>query len=99
MLLLQMDQGRGTYWEVNNCLDGLFFPLYEVIILYNKKQGLNKSCVKTETQLDCSEICLINWLHIVTYLKKSQLSNKLKYIVYGEIVRASAGLKTDSYNQ
>lgn len=58
--------GRGTYWEVNNGLDGLFFPLYEVIILYNKKQVLKKSCVKNETQLGCSEICLINWLHIVT---------------------------------
>lgn len=34
--------------EVNNCPDGLFFPLDEVIILQDKNtQGWNKSCVKT----------------------------------------------------
>ena len=70
--------GQGTHREVNNCPDGLFFPLHEVIILQDKNtQGWNKSCVKTETQLDCSVI-LVDFSSQLC-LKKSQFSNKLEY--------------------
>ena len=63
--------GQGTHRKVNNCPDGLFFPLHEVVILQDKNtQGWNRSCVKTETQLDCSAICLINWLLITTLSEK-----------------------------
>lgn len=93
-----VEQGKGTYWEVNNCLDGLFFSLYEVIILQDKTQGLIPVRRLKLTGLFRNQSIKLTFRHDIAWRSLNFLRN-WNIFCMGKATASADGSKTDPYSQ
>lgn len=101
-------RGRGagarTYREVNDCLDGFVFSLYEVIILQDRTQETQPTLLRTEISCTYKSPLSNSCSSLLCIKRSSELCKNLwigKYMfLYVQVhmrVRACGGKKTTKF--